>query len=39
MEIVLGFSIATFIVIVTIDTLQQRRQNMKNMGMKRHEGH
>jgi flagellar biosynthesis protein FlhB len=39
MEIVLGFSIAAFFVIVIIDTVQQRRQNMKNLGMKTHQEH
>jgi hypothetical protein len=29
MELFLGFSIAAFIVVVTVDTIQQRRQNRK----------
>ena len=39
MGIVLGFSIAVFITVVSLDTLQQRRQNMKNLGMKTREEH
>ncbi len=31
MELFLGFSITAFIVVVTLDTLQQRRQNQKNI--------
>ena len=34
MEIVLGISIAAFIAIVSLDTLQQCRRNMKHLGMK-----
>jgi len=34
MEIVLGISIAAFIAVVSLDTLQQRRRNMKHLGMK-----
>jgi hypothetical protein len=37
MELILGFSISAFIAVVTIDTLQQRRQNMKNFRMGGHE--
>lgn len=33
MEIVLGFSIATFIAVVSMDTLQQRHHNLKRLGM------
>jgi hypothetical protein len=34
MEIVLGFSIAAFIAVVSLDTMQQRRQNMKHLEKK-----
>jgi hypothetical protein len=33
MEIVLGFSIAAFLAVVSLDTLQQRRHNLKQNGM------
>ncbi len=29
MELLLGFSIAAFVVVVTVDTIQQRRQNLR----------
>jgi len=39
MEILLGFSIATLIAVVSLDTLQQRRQNQKHPEMKTRNGH
>jgi hypothetical protein len=39
MEIVLGFSIVGFIVVVSLDTLQHRRQNIKHLELKTREKH
>jgi flagellar biosynthesis protein FlhB len=37
MELMLGFCISAFIAVVAIDTLQYRRQHMKDFRMDRHE--
>jgi type II secretory pathway component PulJ len=37
MELLLGFSITAFIAVVTIDTLQQRRQNRKHLHLRTNE--
>jgi hypothetical protein len=37
MELILGFSISAFIAVVAIDTLQYRRQHLKNFRVGRHE--
>ena len=39
MELILGFSITTFIVVVAIDVVQQRRQNLKHLRMSPNERH
>jgi len=39
MELLLGFSIATLIAVVSLDTLQQRRQYQKHQEMKTRNGH
>ena len=39
MEIVLGFSIAVFVAVVSLDTLQHRRHNMKQMENKPYDQH
>ena len=39
MELILGFSISAFIIVVAIDTLQQRRQHLKHPHMSTNERH
>ncbi len=39
MEAVLGFSIAVFLTVVSLDTIQHRRRNLKQMGNKPYDQH